>query len=197
MCIGGPSRCAGAVPQSANTASPLRVCLRISRTSPVCLFFSRNAVGFARFVVTLTPGHQCHPPAPTRTANREPRTANPHRNPGGGVLFLVACSNAYARRSSVGSLHAEPVKPTPYGCGFVSNPGGNGAGGVDGVAAGGVGVTPGVVVPAGAAVGGVVDGGAASPPRPPASPPRPPRPPPKPSGPGVFGIMPNGTSTVG
>jgi hypothetical protein len=48
-----------------------------------------------------------------------------HRKPGGGVRFFVACSNPYARRSRVGSLHAMPVKLTPKGCGFGSKPGGN------------------------------------------------------------------------
>lgn len=44
---------------------------------------------------------------------------------GGGVRFFVACSNAYATFSSVGSLQADAVKATPNGCGFKSNPGGN------------------------------------------------------------------------
>src|SRR5678816_4282126 len=52
-----------------------------------------------------------------------------HRNPGGGVRFLVACSNAYASCSSFGSLHADPVNPTPYGCGFGSKPAGSAGGG--------------------------------------------------------------------
>src|SRR5215510_14114836 len=51
------------------------------------------------------------------------------RSPGGGILFLVACSNAYANCSSFGSLHAPPVNPTPKGCGFGSNPEGSGSGG--------------------------------------------------------------------
>jgi hypothetical protein len=33
----------------------------------------------------------------------------------GATRFFVACSKAYAISINVGSLHARPVKPTPYG----------------------------------------------------------------------------------
>src|SRR5688572_26185890 len=49
--------------------------------------------------------------------------------PGGGTRRLVACSNAYASSISRGSLHAVPVKLTPYGAGCSVNPGGYGFGG--------------------------------------------------------------------
>ena len=45
-------------------------------------------------------------------------------NPGGGVRFFVACSKANASVISFGSLHAVPVKLTPNGAGFGSNPAG-------------------------------------------------------------------------
>ena len=38
---------------------------------------------------------------------------------------FVACSNANARVISFGSLHAGPVKLTPYGAGFGVKPAGN------------------------------------------------------------------------
>src|SRR5258707_5252757 len=44
----------------------------------------------------------------------------------GGTRFFVACSNAYASSISRGSLQDAPVKPTPNGPGFASNPAGNG-----------------------------------------------------------------------
>ena len=91
-----------------------------------------------------------------------------------------------------------PVKPTPYGCGLGSKPGGSGSG------AGAAAVVPDEAAgapPAAAAgdagaagaggVGGVVVPGTAGP----AAPPRPPRPPPPPKG--TLGIKPNGTRTVG
>ncbi len=46
---------------------------------------------------------------------------------------FVACSNAYAISISFGSLHAVPVKLTPYGAGFGSNPAGNALAPVPGV----------------------------------------------------------------
>src|SRR5688572_9535596 len=48
---------------------------------------------------------------------------------GGGTRRLVACSKAYASSISRGSLHAVPVKLTPYGAGCSVNPGGYGFGG--------------------------------------------------------------------
>src|SRR4030095_8651965 len=48
-------------------------------------------------------------------------------NSGGGIRFFVACSNEYASSMSFGSLHAIPLKLTPYGSGFASNPDGKGA----------------------------------------------------------------------
>ena len=48
-----------------------------------------------------------------------------HGNSAGGTLFFVACSNAYARRISVGSLQAMPVKLTPYGAGLALKSSGN------------------------------------------------------------------------
>jgi len=40
--------------------------------------------------------------------------------------LCVACSNAYPSLISVGSLQAIPLKLMPNGCGFASNPSGNG-----------------------------------------------------------------------
>ena len=51
---------------------------------------------------------------------------NSYGNPGGAILFFVACSNAYAISISFGSLHAMPVKLTPMGPGLALNPSGNG-----------------------------------------------------------------------
>jgi len=54
-------------------------------------------------------------------------------NSGGGIRFFVACSNAYASSISFGSLHAPPVKLTPYGIGRapkLSRSGGVGALGI-------------------------------------------------------------------
>ena len=48
-----------------------------------------------------------------------------HGNPVGSERRLVACSNANASWMSFGSLHAGPVKLTPYGAGFGTNPAGN------------------------------------------------------------------------
>src|SRR5215475_4394859 len=50
----------------------------------------------------------------------------PQGNSGGGTRPFVACSNAYASPSRRGSLHAVPVKPTPYGAGLGLKPAGNG-----------------------------------------------------------------------
>ena len=47
-------------------------------------------------------------------------------NCGGAIRFFVACSNAYPKPMSFGSVHAAPVKPIPNGAGFALNPGGNG-----------------------------------------------------------------------
>lgn len=47
-------------------------------------------------------------------------------NDGGGARRLVARSKLYASSISLGSLHAVPVKDTPKGAGFATNPGGNG-----------------------------------------------------------------------
>lgn len=52
--------------------------------------------------------------------------------PGGGMRRFVACSNAYASRSRVGSLQAIPVNDTPKGCAFASKPSGNGTTGAFG-----------------------------------------------------------------
>src|SRR6266851_6184044 len=41
-----------------------------------------------------------------------------HGIAGGGTRLFAACSKAYAKRSSVGSLHAIPVKLTPNGAGL-------------------------------------------------------------------------------
>jgi hypothetical protein len=49
-----------------------------------------------------------------------------HGNNGGDTRCFAACSNAYASSMSFGSLHAIPLKLTPNGPGFASNPGGNG-----------------------------------------------------------------------
>ena len=51
--------------------------------------------------------------------------ATRYGNNGGGTRFFVACSNAYASSISFGSLHAMPVKLTPYGVGFALKPAGN------------------------------------------------------------------------
>ena len=53
-------------------------------------------------------------------SSRAPPPAEPGRAIDQGVLdggtrFFVACSNAYAISIRDGSLHAVPVKPTPYG----------------------------------------------------------------------------------
>ncbi len=48
------------------------------------------------------------------------------QNPGGTRRF-EACSNAYASAMRRGSAHASPVKLTPNGAGFASNPAGNAA----------------------------------------------------------------------
>ena len=45
---------------------------------------------------------------------------------GGGIRFLVACSNAYANSMSRGSLHAIPEKLIPYGIGLALKPSGRG-----------------------------------------------------------------------
>ena len=42
----------------------------------------------------------------------------------GGTRFFDACSNAYASSISRGSLHAMPVKLTPYGAGASVKPSG-------------------------------------------------------------------------
>ena len=57
-----------------------------------------------------------------RAEGRGPRAeVRRYGKSGGGTLRFVACSNAYASRSSVGSLHAIPVNVTPYGLGFALN----------------------------------------------------------------------------
>ncbi len=58
-------------------------------------------------------------------------------NSGGAIRFFVACSNEYASSIRRGSLHAIPVKLTPIGPGFASNPGGNGGVGAFGTNANG------------------------------------------------------------
>ena len=55
----------------------------------------------------------------------------------GATRFFVACSNAYASASSVGSLHAMPVKLTPNGVGFALKPSGNAGVGAFGTIANG------------------------------------------------------------
>ena len=57
-----------------------------------------------------------------------------HGNAGGGTLFFVACSNAYASLISVGSLQAMPVNVMPSGAGFASNFSGNAGVGAFGTA---------------------------------------------------------------
>ncbi len=44
----------------------------------------------------------------------------------GGTRRLVACSNAYDKAISRGSLHARPAKLSPKGAGCALNPSGNG-----------------------------------------------------------------------
>ena len=61
----------------------------------------------------------------------------PQGNAAGGTRRFVACSNAYARRNSVGSLQARPVKLTPYGASFASNFSGNAGVGAFGISANG------------------------------------------------------------
>src|SRR3954447_16963008 len=65
-----------------------------------------------------------------------PQHFDGHGN-GGGTRFFVACSNAYARRSSVGSLQAIPVKLTPNGAGLALKPSGNAGVGAFGIMANG------------------------------------------------------------
>jgi hypothetical protein len=53
---------------------------------------------------------------------------------GGGTLFLVACSKAYASSINRGSLHETPTNPTPKGAaGFASDPLRNGGFGAFGI----------------------------------------------------------------
>lgn len=52
------------------------------------------------------------------SASNPARARACHGKSGGGTRFLVACSNVYASRNSVGSLHAIPVKLTPNGAGL-------------------------------------------------------------------------------
>jgi len=60
--------------------------------------------------------------AACRAADKRPTRA--YRN-SGITRFLVTCSNAYASSINRGSLHAPPVKLTPYGDGSALNPAGN------------------------------------------------------------------------
>ena len=55
----------------------------------------------------------------------------------GGTRRFVACSNANASPRSRGSLHAVPVKLTPYGAGLASKPWGKGGVGAFGTTANG------------------------------------------------------------
>src|SRR5437588_13000648 len=64
-----------------------------------------------------------------------PKPRNPVTYGSGATLFFVDCSNAYASRSNVGSLHAIPLKLTPNGCGFALNPSGNAGVGAFGTSA--------------------------------------------------------------
>src|SRR5262245_55433699 len=52
--------------------------------------------------------------------------SGPYGTDGGATRRFVACSNAYANAMSRGSLHAVPVKLTPYGAGCALKPSGNG-----------------------------------------------------------------------
>jgi len=78
-----------------------------------------------------------------RRARREMRATRrkcargAHGNNGGGTRFFVACSNAYASSISFGSLHAIPVKLTPYGVGLALKPAGNAGAGAFGTNANG------------------------------------------------------------
>src|SRR5262249_25935575 len=88
-----------------------------------------HATANARHVSTTNSDQQ---PA---TSNQRPATS--YGADGGGTRFLVACSNEYASSSSRGSLQAAPVKLTPNGPGFASNPAGNGGVGTFGTIANG------------------------------------------------------------
>src|SRR5260370_29892363 len=54
------------------------------------------------------------------------RSLATHGADAGGTRRFVACSKPYASSIRRGSLHAVPVKLTPNGAGFASNPSGNG-----------------------------------------------------------------------
>src|SRR5437899_9914410 len=60
-----------------------------------------------------------------RRGDQDNTNARHQGNAGGGTRRFVACSNAYPRRRSVGSLQAMPVKLTPNGAGFALKPSGN------------------------------------------------------------------------
>src|SRR5581483_2343889 len=65
------------------------------------------------------------------------RSRRLYGNCGGATRFFVACSKAYASSINFGSLQAMPVKLTPIGPGFASNPAGNGGVGSFGIIANG------------------------------------------------------------